>query len=207
MIIAPSLLAADFRHLDDQLRQVAASAARWLHYDVMDGHFVDNLTFGPGILRNIAGATDLVKDVHLMVEDPLKIAEMFLIAVPDYLTIHYEATDQYESFVTWCRQAKIKPGISLKPETDVKVLDSLGELFDLVLLMSVQPGFGSQSFMPEVLDKICYLKAKDPAYLIEVDGGINKQTAVLCRQAGADVLVAGSYIFGGDIKQRVDDLL
>jgi len=207
MIIAPSLLAANYLNLEKDLEVLNKSQAKWLHYDVMDGHFVNNFSFGPGILQAIQTKTDLVLDVHLMVIDPLRIANYFLQCKPDYLTIHFEATDNLQAFVDLCRENDVKPGVSIKPDTDVKVLDQIAAMFDLILVMSVEPGFGNQKFMPEALDKISYLKQRPHKYLIEVDGGINKETALLCKEAGADVLVAGGYVFSGDIIERVKSLL
>ena len=207
MIIAPSLLAADFLRLEKQIEELNDSKAEWLHYDVMDGHFVNNISFGPAILKNIDEKLKLVKDVHLMVNEPLRFAKYFLPTKPDYLTAHYEALTDVKEFVDFCRSNDIKPGISLKPDTDVKVLADIADLFDLILVMSVEPGFGYQEFLPSSLAKIAYLVSRPHDYLIAVDGGINADTAKLCKEAGVDVLIAGGYIFSGNIKERIESLL
>lgn len=207
MIISPSFLAADLLNLKEQLKDLDESAAQWLHFDVMDGHFVPNISFGPNILEGIASGHNLVKDVHLMVEDPLKFANYFLPTKPDYLTIHYEAIDNSLEFVDFCIKNNIKPGISIKPNTPVEVLEEIADYFSLVLIMSVEPGFGNQKFIPKMLEKITYLNLKKHNYLISVDGGINVETAKLCKEVGVDVLVSGSYVFKGNIKENIESLL
>lgn len=209
--IAPSILAADFSCLRSQMVEMKQAQADWIHFDVMDGHFVDNLTFGPKILSEIKKISDLFMDVHIMVSDPQKVYHWFKEA--DLITFHYEALDsdlQRSTLIKEIQENGIKVGISLKPDTPVEVLDNFLWSVDLILIMSVEPGFGGQSFIPKALDKIKYLKnQKDENgyhYLIEVDGGINNVTSVPAIRAGVDVLVAGSYIFGGSIKENIAKL-
>lgn len=212
-IISPSILSLDFTQLNTQMEAVNASQAQWLHYDVMDGHFVPNLTFGPDILKVFRKLTDCELDVHLMITDPETYAPVFIEAGAQWLTFHYEAMENAEAcrkLAKQLRQWGVKPGISIKPKTPVEVLKDLWQDFDLVLVMSVEPGFGGQQFDPSALEKIAQLRAWAQAenvdLRIEVDGGINAETGKLCTQAGADVLVAGSYIFKNNIVDAVDSL-
>ena len=209
-IISPSIL---FTQLNTQMEAVNASQAQWLHYDVMDGHFVPNLTFGPDILKAFRKLTDCELDVHLMITDPETYAPVFIEAGAQWLTFHYEAMENAEvcrKLAKQLRQWGVKPGISIKPKTPVEVLKDLWQDFDLVLVMSVEPGFGGQQFDPSALEKIAQLRAwaqaENADLRIEVDGGINAETGKLCKQAGADVLVAGSYIFKNNIVDAVDSL-
>lgn len=212
-IISPSILSLDFTQLNTQMEAVNASQAQWLHYDVMDGHFVPNLTFGPDILKAFRKLTDCELDVHLMITDPETYAPVFIKAGAQWLTFHYEAMENAEAcrkLAKQLRQWGVKPGISIKPKTPVEVLKDLWQDFDLVLVMSVEPGFGGQQFDPSALEKIAQLRAwaqaENADLRIEVDGGINAETGKLCKQAGADVLVAGSYIFKNNIIDAVDSL-
>ena len=212
-IISPSILSLDFTQLNTQMEAVNASRAQWLHYDVMDGHFVPNLTFGPDIFKAFRKLTDCELDVHLMITDPETYAPVFIEAGAQWLTFHYEAMENAEAcrkLATQLRPWGGKPGISIKPKTPVEVLKDLWQDFDLVLVMSVEPGFGGQQFDPSALEKIAQLRAwaqaENADLRIEVDGGINAETGKLCKQAGADVLVAGSYIFKNNIVDAVDSL-
>ena len=212
-IISPSILSLDFTQLNTQMEAHNASQAQWLHYDVMDGHFVPNLTFGPDILKAFRKLTDCELDVHLMITDPETYAPVFIEAGAQWLTFHYEAMENAEAcrkLAKQLRQWGVKPGISIKPKTPVEVLKDLWQDFDLVLVMSVEPGFGGQQFDSSALEKIAQLRAWAQAenvdLRIEVDGGINAETGKLCTQAGADVLVAGSYIFKNNIVDAVDSL-
>ncbi len=207
MIVAPSILSADFSKLLQEVKEVQEYGAKFLHIDVMDGHFVPNITMGPVIYKDLKGKVDLVFDVHLMIENPLKYAKDFVSAGADYITFHYEAVDDKIETIEAIKKLGVKVGISIKPNTAVEVLQQILPYVDLVLIMSVEPGFGGQKFMSNALDKIAYLAAHKKkynySYLIQVDGGINKETASLCQKAGCEVIVAGTYIFGSDDRQRV----
>ncbi|HIU13582.1 MAG TPA: ribulose-phosphate 3-epimerase [Candidatus Fimiplasma intestinipullorum] len=207
MIISPSVLSADFLHLHQEVKSIEATQAQWLHYDVMDGHFVPNLSFGMDILKSLRQATSLFLDVHLMISEPARYLQAFLDAGADLVTFHYEAVaeDEIAHLCDIIHQHGKKAGLSIKPATPVEVVLPYLEKLDLVLVMSVEPGFGGQRFMPLSLDKIRSLKVaiQQGAYqcLVEVDGGINDQTAIEAKESGADVLVAGSYVFHASDRQ------
>lgn len=213
-IVAPSILSLDYANVSEQLKQLNESKAEWLHFDVMDGHFVPNLTFGPDLLKGFKKCTDMVMDVHIMVEDPVFFTDVFLKAGADILTFHYEACKDEEEVRMICEKIHArhaKAGVSVKPGTPISVLDPLLDVIDVVLIMSVEPGFGGQSFMEDMLEKVRYIKKQiveqNRSTLIEIDGGINADTAKLAKAAGVDVLVAGSYVFRNDIKAAVESLL
>ncbi len=201
-LIAPSLLSSDFADLKTEIAKVTEAGAHLLHVDVMDGHFVPNLTIGMPVVKAIKGATKLPLDVHLMIESPEKYIEEFAKAGSDYLTIHVESTAKVKDCLLQIRKLKMKPGITLRPKTKLDEIKPFLALVDLVLIMTVEPGFGGQSFMHDQLEKVSWLKSyRDKnhlSYLIEIDGGVNEQTAQLCWEAGADVLVAGSAVFTGE---------
>lgn len=211
--VAPSILAANFNNLYDEVKSV--ESADYLHIDVMDGHFVPNISLGTCVYKGLKNKVDLVFDVHLMISDPKKYALDFIKAGADILTFHYEALNSKEEInelIDFIHANNTKVGISIRPNTKVEVLDEFLNKLDLVLVMSVEPGFGGQSFIPSALDKIKYLKDlknknNDLKYEIEVDGGINKETSKLCVEAGVEVLVAGTYIYNNqNRKQLIEEM-
>lgn len=215
IIVAPSILSANFLDLKNDLDITEKSLAKWLHFDVMDGHFVPNISFGSAILRQVKGYSKLFMDVHIMISDPLKYAKEFIDAGADILTFHYEALKSDEEILQVIKLIKsnnCKVGISIKPDTKVEKIFKYLNMLDLVLIMSVEPGFGGQSFMDNSLNKIKELRLEIDSNkyncLIQVDGGINDITSYKCRDAGADVLVAGSYLYGKiDFSSRVKKLM
>lgn len=203
VLIAPSILSADFNKLGEELKSIESAGAEYVHFDVMDGHFVPNISFGIPVLKSISHSHHMVNDVHLMIENPMKYIPEFIKAGADIVTFHYEALKDPEEIidiVNFIHSQNKKAGISIKPKTDPGVLEKYLSMLDLVLVMSVEPGFGGQSFMESALDKIRYYRSEIDKHsykaLIEVDGGINEETGRLCKEAGVDILVAGSYIFG-----------
>jgi ribulose-phosphate 3-epimerase len=198
MRIAPSILSADFAALGEAIARVEAAGADQLHVDVMDGHFVPNLTLGPPVIESIRKRTRLPLDVHLMIEEPDRWVETYVRAGADYLTVHAEATPHLERILAQIREAGAKAGVALNPSTPPEVLEYVLEDLDLVLVMSVNPGFGGQSFIPTAYEKIRRLRTllggRD--VLVSVDGGVKADNAGPLARAGATVLVAGSSIFG-----------
>ena len=203
LVIAPSMLAADAAHLADETKRVEQAGADWVHLDVMDGHFVPNLTIGPSVVASLRPVTRLPLDVHLMIERPERYLAEFVRAGADRVTIHAEACGDLKAVVGQVRRLKAQVGVALRPQTSLTVLDPcLGDV-DLVLLMTVNPGFGGQAFLPEVLPKIEALRQRFTRH-IQVDGGINDRTGRQTVDAGADVLVAGTYIFrAADVTQAI----
>ena len=196
-LIAPSLLAADFAHLGDQIAGAVAAGADLLHVDVMDGHFVPNLSMGPGFVKSIRKATDLALDVHLMVTDPAYFAERFAEAGADSITFHAEAADDPHKLIARLREGGLGVGVTLRPGTTVQSIQPVLAEVDLVLVMTVEPGYGGQEFQENMLERIQALRGMlSPSQRLEVDGGINPATAAQCRRAGADVYVAGENLFG-----------
>jgi ribulose-phosphate 3-epimerase len=201
-LISPSLLSCDFARLADEVARVEQGGADWLHVDVMDGHFVPNLTIGPPVVAAIRKVATRPLDVHLMITDPLRYAPEFVAAGAHVLTFHYEAAGGVErarEVAAGFRRAGVeRVGVSVRPKTPVEVLDPLLDEVDLVLVMSVEPGFGGQKFMPEVLSKVRRLRERGFDRHVEMDGGLNEKTTPLCAEAGTNVFVAGSAVFGAN---------
>jgi ribulose-phosphate 3-epimerase len=197
--IAPSILSADFARLGEEIAAVEKAGADYIHIDVMDGHFVPNITIGPLIVEAIRPVTKLPLDVHLMIENPDQYIEAFAKAGADYITVHVEACRHLHRTIHHIKSFGIKAGVVLNPATPVNTLQHILKDIDMVLLMSVNPGFGGQKFIPEVLPKIKKVKEMADSIgkeiEIEIDGGVNSETAKLCVEAGANVLVAGSAIY------------
>ncbi|CAM3404168.1 ribulose-phosphate 3-epimerase [Campylobacter upsaliensis] len=211
MYVAPSLLSANFLKLEEEIKAVSEAGADLLHIDVMDGHFVPNLTFGPCVLEKISSISSVPLDVHLMVKDVSKFVELFLPLKPKFLSFHIEAEAHPIKLCEYLRTQGIHPAITLNPHTPISSLEHLIEFVDMVLLMSVNPGFGGQKFLPLVYDKIRELRAliekKQAKVFIEVDGGVNGLNAADLEEAGADILVAGNYIFSSnDYKNAIKSL-
>lgn len=195
ILIAPSILSADFSKLGADIKAVEDSGADWLHIDVMDGHFVPNITIGPVVVKSIRKVTGMPLDVHLMIEDPGKFVESFVKSGADIITFHAESNSDPKKTIAEIKDLKKKAGISIRPGTALSAIEPLLSMVDMVLVMTVEPGFAGQEFMSECLPKIKELK-KIFKGDIQVDGGINESTAALVRSAGANVIVAGTAVFG-----------
>jgi len=209
--ISPSILSADFSQLGSEIKKLEECGADMIHVDVMDGHFVPNLTIGPPVIKSLKKHSSLIFDVHLMISPVHKYIESYADAGADIITIHPEATDDMSASIKKIKDLKKKVGVSLNPETKVNVIKNYLDQIDLVLVMSVNPGFGGQKFMPEVLDKIKELKniqkEENIDFDIEIDGGINFENSKIAVAAGANILVSGTTIFksnNGDIKKNID---
>ncbi len=209
IIISPSILSCDFANLENEIKKLTQSGADWIHIDVMDGHFVPNLTIGAPIVKSLRKICSVPLDVHLMIDNPQNYIKDFALSGSDFITFHYEAAKENTiEVIDMIKSFGKKAGISIKPRTEVKDIIQYLELVDMVLIMTVEPGFGGQKFMPECADKIKELKKylqKD--IIIEVDGGINHETALYCKNLGANALVSGNYIFSRpDMKEAINSL-
>ncbi len=210
--LSPSALSCDFANAGIQIEQAKAGGAEYLHLDVMDGIFVPNISFGQPVVKSLSKCTDLVLDVHLMITEPIRYIEDFASAGADIITIHVEATDKVEETLLKIRACGKKAGISIKPKTPVSAIIPYLHLCDLVLVMTVEPGFGGQKFMADMMPKCTelrdYAEAHELDYEISVDGGVSAENAALCVLSGANVLVAGSSVLGkSDIKSAAEAVL
>lgn len=215
LIIAPSVLSLDYSQMTEQIQTLNQSKAKWLHFDVMDGHFVPNLTFGPDLLKGFKKSAKQFLDVHLMVEDPVKYSPIFIEAGADCITFHTEALQndvkKIASLLKQNHDQGVKTGFVVKPNTPIEQFENLLNQVDIILIMSVEPGFGGQSFMENMLEKVKWLVSKREelglSYRIEIDGGINEKTSKKAIKAGCDTIVAGSYVFKGNILNNIESLL
>ncbi len=200
-IVAPSILSADFANLERDMRVIRDAGAPWAHVDIMDGHFVPNITIGIPVVKALRRVSDLTLDVHLMISEPGRYAEAFCKAGADFLTVHLEADtpERIQQTLHNIRAMGVKAGISVKPGTPAEALEPYLTFCDMILIMTVEPGFGGQKFMEDMMDKLRYLRRRldvcNPSCLLEVDGGVDARTAPICKAAGANVLVSGSAFF------------
>lgn len=206
IIVAPSLLAADFSKLREEIQEVESYGAEYLHLDVMDGNFVPNISFGAPVISSIRKHSNLVFDVHLMVENPDRFIKDMVDAGADVITVHAEATKHLNRTIQLIKSYGKKVGVALNPSTPLDVIKYDLKDIDMVLIMTVNPGFGGQAFIEGMLQKIKDLRSIDSNIDIQVDGGINDKTSKLVKEAGANILVAGSYLFKGDYKQKIESL-
>ncbi len=201
-ILSPSLLSIDFNHVEKNAKVLDEAGVKWFHLDVMDGIFVRNISFGPPVIKCIRKITDSFFDVHLMIVDPIRYIDAFKDAGSDMLTVHYEACKNLQDTIDHIKDSDLKAGVAINPDTPVSVLEPYIDKVDMVLIMSVNPGFGGQKFMPVALDKLKHVKEwadeKNPDLYIQVDGGITVDNVSAALDAGANVVVAGSAVFKGD---------
>ena len=206
-VLSPSILAADFGKLAEQIKITEENGARYLHLDVMDGVFVPSISFGMPVIKSIRKYSSQVFDVHLMIENPERYLDDFKVAGADIITVHAEATKHLHRTVTAIKELGLKAGVSLNPATPLSAIELVLSEVDMVLIMSVNPGFGGQKFIPFTLDKIRKLREMAPDIDIEVDGGVNKDNVAELVRAGANVLVAGTAVFGGDIAENTKGMI
>lgn len=208
ILVSPSILSADFANLQRDIKRVEPYVS-WLHIDVMDGHFVPNISIGVPVVKSIRKITNLFLDTHLMIENPIKYVDAFSDAGSDLITFHYEATkDKTIETIEKIKSRNVKAGISIKPKTSVDEIKDYINLVDLVLVMTVEPGFGGQKFMDDCANKIKEIRKINSDVIIQVDGGINDKTAKICTDLGANSLVAGNYIYSAEnIEQAINKLL
>lgn len=208
ILISPSILSADFSNLRAEIEALEDAGADMIHIDVMDGHFVPNLTFGPAVIAALKKYTSLPFDVHLMIDQPEKWIQTYVDAGANLITVHPEATTHLDRTISQIKSYEIKAGISLLPTTQINVLDFIIDKIDLILIMTVNPGFSGQKFMINQLKKISTISSiiKEMDIILAVDGGINDETGKLCTQAGANMLISGNYIFTGNYKERINNL-
>lgn len=211
IIVSASILSADLCNLENDIKKAQDAGCEYIHFDVMDGVFVNNISYGIPVLKSVSRVTSAVLDVHLMITDPIRYIQAFADAGADIITFHYEAADDPAAVIDKIHACGKKAGISVKPNTPVSVLTPLLDKVEMILIMTVEPGFGGQGFIYDSLDKIAELKkmldAAGKNVPIQVDGGINNKTAPLVAEAGAEILVAGSYLFGAQDMKKAAELL
>lgn len=210
-IVSPSILSADFANLENEMKRLEVAGADWAHVDVMDGHFVPNITIGAPVVKALSKVSKLPLDVHLMISDPDFYLDDFIKAGAYVITIHEECDSDVEKTLKRIREAGVKAALSIKPNTPVSALEKYIDLLDMILIMTVEPGFGGQKFIEKCLPKISEARAlineKNPSCLLQIDGGVTAENVGVAREAGADVIVAGSSVFGAsDMKAAIEFL-